>query len=301
MKHKLRRIWEKNWPEIHCDLRGGLPSFLWSPNPPSPSDDVPVFCYHIPDAESFRADLEHLRRNGYQTLIPDQLLAHLNGTEPAPPKAVVLTFDDGSVEVYRTAFPLLKEYGFRAVAFIAPSFHDGAPEGTDQGRACTWDELAEMHASGVIDVQSHTLEHRLMRRWPEPAPICGVVNGPHIAPPTTLYSMREDFRLAKALIESRLGNRVRHLCFPCYDGTTEAIEAARSVGYESFWWGVLPRVPDNRPAENAAHHIVRVSDEFLRRLPGDGRVSLVPILRARYGHSFRRLRNSLPVGAAQTE
>lgn len=301
MKHKIRRIWEKNWPEIHCALRGGLPSFLWSTDPVAPSDDVPVFCYHIPDADSFRADLEHLRRNGYQTLVADQLLAHLNGTESAPPKSVVLTFDDGPVEVYRTAFPLLKAYGFRAVAFIAPSFHDCVPERVAQGRACTWDELAEMHASGVIDVQSHTLEHRLMHRWPEPAPICGVVNGPHIAPPTTEYSMREDFRLAKALIELRLGKTVRHLCFPCYDGTTEAVDAAMSVGYESFWWGVLPRVPYNRPGENAAHHIVRVSEEFLRRLPGDGRVSLGIILRARYRHSFGRLRDSLSLSPSQAE
>lgn len=297
MKRKLRRFWEKNWPEIHCALRGGLPNFLWSPNPRDPSDNVPVFCYHIPDAESFRADLQHLRRNGYQTLAADQLLAHLNGTEPAPPKSVVLTFDDGPVEVYRIAFPLLKEHGFRAVAFIAPSFHDNVRDDMDQGRACTWNELVEMQASGVIEVQSHTLEHRLLRRWPEPAPICGVVNGRNIAPPTTMYSMREDFRLAKALIELRLGNKVRHLCFPCYDGTTEAIEAARSVGYESFWWGVLPRVPDNRPAANAAQQIVRVSEEFLRRLPGDGRVPLAPILAARYLHSFRRAQRWVRLGA----
>lgn len=291
MIRNLTRIWEKNWPGIHCALRGGMPDFILSLRPRIPTVGIPAFCYHVPDHDSFEKDLIYLKSNGYGTITADALVDHLNGIVPAPVNSVVLSFDDGSAEIYRVAFPLLKKYGFRAVAFVAPFFHDRVPRRMDHARACTWDELGEMHETGVIDVQSHTLEHRLLRRWPEPVPISGVINGPRIASRTTSRNFREDFELAKDLIESRLGKICKHLCFPCYDGTADAIEAGKSVGYVGFWWGTLPGVPDNRPGDNAADHIVRVGEEFLRRLPGEGRVSLTSILTARYQQSFRRLRD----------
>ena len=288
MIQKLRASWEKNWPEIHCALRRGLPQFLLSKSPRSPLQGIPVFCYHIPDAAGFEADLRYLRHNGYNTLTGDQLVSHLSGQQPAPPNSVVISFDDGSVEMYRTAFPLLQGYGFTAVAFIAPAFHENVPQGADHGRVCTWDELSEMHESGLVDVQSHTFEHRYLPRWPEPRELCGIVNGQAIALPDQSMSLSEDLARAKLTIENRLGKDVRHLCFPCYDGTAEAITAGKEVGYESFWWGVLPGVPDNRPGADAALKIVRVSGEFLRRLPGEGRVSLGSIVGARHLGNLRR-------------
>jgi peptidoglycan/xylan/chitin deacetylase (PgdA/CDA1 family) len=286
---KLRNSWEKNWPEIHCAFSNGLPPFVLSSDPKPVSNGVPVFCYHVPDAKSFENDLCHLQRNGYHTLTADELLAYLNGTFEAPEKSVVLTFDDGPVDLYRVAFPLLQAYGFRGVAFVAPYFHDHAPIDVHESRACSWDELIEMNGSGVIDVQSHSYEHRRFPSWPEPAPLCGVTLGTNIAALPPERTLLEDLELARTTLEARLGKTVRHLGFPCYDGTPEAIAVGKDAGYEAFWWGTLPRVPVNRPARDAASRIVRVSGEFVRRLPGDGRLPLASILAARYQGSLARL------------
>ena len=38
----------------------------------------------------------------------------------------------------------------------------------------TWDELRELHASGLVDVESHTYESRYVPEWPVPIPLDGV-------------------------------------------------------------------------------------------------------------------------------
>jgi len=63
----VRTIWEKNWPEVRAAVAGGLPTFIFSRRPPDLGLNVPVFCYHVVNADSFKADLDFLSRNGYVT------------------------------------------------------------------------------------------------------------------------------------------------------------------------------------------------------------------------------------------
>jgi hypothetical protein len=116
----LRSSWEKNWPEVHAVLTGSFPSFVFSGRPSDLGSVVPVFCYHLVDPEEFERDLEFLSFNGYLTIDADALLAHMLGSELAPSRSVVLTVDDGARNLFEVAFPLLKKYGAKVVAFIAP-------------------------------------------------------------------------------------------------------------------------------------------------------------------------------------
>lgn len=297
MFRRLRSTWEKNWPEIRCAATGSVPDFILSRAPKPRTDSVPVFCYHDVTGHELRLDLEYLRQNGYNTLIADELVAFLRKERSLSRPSVVLTFDDCSRSLFQVALPLLERYGYRAVAFAAPRFHDLAEDVPSTAtRPCTWQELRAMRCSGFVDVQSHSLEHRYFPRWPEPVPLCGadasmnqtVACGP-------IREMADDLRLAKEILETRLDCEVRHLAFPMYDGTEEALRIGRKIGYQSFWWGVLPGRPTNSPGEavgfpgtDPTDHIVRISAEFLRRLPGDGRIALRGILGARYGRTFQR-------------
>jgi peptidoglycan/xylan/chitin deacetylase (PgdA/CDA1 family) len=298
MLRRLRSTWEKNWPEIRCAATGSVPDFVFARVPKQRTDSVPVFCYHDVVGPELRQDLEYLRQNGYATLIADELVAFLRGEISLSGPSVVLTFDDCSRSLFQVALPLLERHGCRAVAFAAPRFHDLAEEvvGAEQ-RPCTWKELRVMQRSGFVDVQSHSLEHRYFPRWPEPVPLCGadarmnetVARGP-------ARNMEEDLRLAREILEARLVSGVRHLAFPMYDGTGEVLRIGRGIGYQSFWWGVLLGRPTNLPArtgenrtDDPTDHIVRISAEFLRRLPGAERRPLAAILRARYGLALRRM------------
>ena len=145
-----------------------------------------VLCFHSAQTAPFEDLLLFLRRNGYRTLIADEFRDLMRRGEGADAcRAVLLTFDDGMGQVWSVAYPLLKKYGMRATCFLIPGRIGEVPavdirpnlEDVWQGRAtlaevatrdlsdrplATWEEVAIMHGSGVIDFQSHTWDHRLI-------------------------------------------------------------------------------------------------------------------------------------------
>jgi peptidoglycan/xylan/chitin deacetylase (PgdA/CDA1 family) len=287
---EIRNSYEKNWPEIHAALTGPATRFIYSREPKISDDVIPVFCYHNLNQESFESDLKFLLANNYRTIDAQTLVDHVNGTEAAPPRSVVLSVDDGARSLFDVGLPLLKKYSMKAVAFIAPRFHrqddDVSPDFGE--RLCTWGELHKMHESGCIDIQSHTYEHRYIPRWPEPIQILGEdpavieqLRGPS-------QSVTEDFSAAKKTIEKRLGKIVRHMAFVKYVGSEEAVDIGKECGFDSFWWGYLPHHEGNRLG-HGADRIIRVDEWYLRRLPGVGRRALSEIMKERYGTRLRHL------------
>lgn len=264
-----------------------MPAFVAARRPAPLAQAVPVFVFHDVERGAFEADLRFLRDNGYTAIAADALLAHLQGSQAAPPGAVVLTFDDGAASLYDVVFPLLAAYGFSAVAFVAPRYHDAAESCPgSRPRPCTWAEIREMHDSGWVDFQSHSLEHRHVPRWPEAVPLTGVARDfmNCLQPP---LHMEEDFRQSREVLEGRLRKAVRHLAFPRADGSDEAVRAGKRAGFSGFWWGLQRRHPVNAPGDDGSR-MVRLSGEFIRRLPGSGRRPLSHILAARYSAAVRR-------------
>ena len=224
MLRRLRKSWRKNRQEIKGLFNGSIPRFLFASRPSELGDGVPVFCYHTVAAPDMERDLGFLAANGYRTLSGDALLAHLRGDAVASPRSVVLTFDDGAYNFFQVVLPLLKRHGMNALAFVAPGMHfDRVPagfEGVDH-RPMTWDELRELHASGLVDVESHTYESRYVPEWPVPIPLDGVAPDLEARLRDAALPLLEDLRLAKARLEEQLpGKVVKHLAFPAYDGTS---------------------------------------------------------------------------------
>lgn len=197
---RLHRSWEKNWPEAYCALRKGMPSFVFSAHPAPVTDAVPVFCFHRVQAGVFERDLSFLQRSGYQTI--------------------------GADDLFSMAFRLLRQFGMKAVAFIASRFHL-EEEKSERGHPCTWREIAQMHETGRIDFQSHTYEHRYIPRWPETVPHAGYAPEYTHALRSAGMSLADDLERSKRVIEEKLGRRGRHLAFPMYKGTPEAIRLGR--------------------------------------------------------------------------
>lgn len=75
-----------------------------------------------------------------------------------PPKAVVITFDDGYRDFYTDAFPSLRRYAFKATVFLATSRIQDTPMRVEGVDYLTWREVRELHAAG-IDFGSHTVTH----------------------------------------------------------------------------------------------------------------------------------------------
>ncbi|MDZ7357033.1 MAG: polysaccharide deacetylase family protein [candidate division KSB1 bacterium] len=114
--------------------------------------DIPVFCYHFISAAEFEAHLQHLQRNGYATLTADEFYHAKRNGVGEPIRSAVLTFDDGDKGFYDVVFPLLKKYRMKAVNFIIPGW-------VGKEGMLTWEQIREMHQSGLVDIQSHSMHH----------------------------------------------------------------------------------------------------------------------------------------------
>ncbi|WP_408674018.1 poly-beta-1,6-N-acetyl-D-glucosamine N-deacetylase PgaB [Xenorhabdus szentirmaii] len=108
-----------------------------------------------------------LRENGYQPVTVDQILTANQGGLPLPPKAVLLTFDDGYSSFYHRVFPLLKAYDWPAILAPVGIWVDepaGKPVNfgglmVSRERFTTWEQIAEMSRSGLVEIASHTYQH----------------------------------------------------------------------------------------------------------------------------------------------
>lgn len=149
---------------------------------------LPVLMYHEvrydnpgKDAilpEEMESDLRWLRQAGYTTVFMEDVLAYVYTGKALPEKPILLTFDDGYESSYRRLFPLLQQYGAKAVISVIGRSADEFslfPEQSGPYVHASWDELLEMRASGYVELQNHSYDlHResreeqgCRRRWGE--------------------------------------------------------------------------------------------------------------------------------------
>ncbi|MBI4038243.1 polysaccharide deacetylase family protein [Candidatus Daviesbacteria bacterium] len=119
-------------------------------NNPIPSDKTRDALEVTP--QKFDEQMGYLSQNGYTPITLDTMVAGLTGAISLPPKPVVITFDDGYVDLYHNAFKILQKYQFRAVAFIPTGLI-----GTSY--YASWDMLSEMQSSGLLSFESHAVSH----------------------------------------------------------------------------------------------------------------------------------------------
>src|SRR4051812_46881117 len=84
--------------------------------------ELPVLMYHRVDVseksgtvvspETFERQMEFLKTHGYHVLALSEVLDILKSRKNFPPNSVAITFDDGTVDNIKNAFPILKKMGF---------------------------------------------------------------------------------------------------------------------------------------------------------------------------------------------
>ncbi len=89
--------------------------------------------------------------------------------------------------------------------------------------------------------------------------------------------IRNDLVLGRELMSRKLGRPIRHLCFPWGVGSELAVQLSRETGYVGNFWVVHARRNTNRSGDSA-FYIPRIKDDYLFRLPGNGRQPLWSIL-----------------------
>lgn len=171
------------------------------------------------DVDRFRAQMRYLKRIGANVLSMSDAVDALAGRRPLPPRAVVLTFDDGCDNFYDNALPILESFAFPAIVYVIAGMAGGSAEwmGKEPGRIApslmSYARIRELPARG-IEVGSHGDSHLRLAGVPA-------------------ATLRREVADSKHRIEDETGRAVAHFCYPYGSHDLAAIEMAADTGYVS--------------------------------------------------------------------
>ncbi|MFP1982217.1 polysaccharide deacetylase family protein [Lonsdalea quercina] len=219
------------WYEITL---GDRPAFIRAQD--SEQDHgIPVLTYHslLTDVENtyflhtstttsddaFNRQMAYLKEAGYTTLSLYQLEDYLHNRINLPGRSVVLTFDDGLKSVCRYAYPILKQYGFHATAFIITSRIKAHPQPWDPNSLQFMSSGELRQIADVFDFQSHT--HFLHRLGPARRPVLFS---------RTLHNIELDFEHTRRAL-SPFNAQVWYLSYPFGGYSPTAVQAAKAAGF----------------------------------------------------------------------
>ncbi len=142
---------------------------------------IPVLMYHkIGDTEDspwwvtahdFETHLKGLRSLGYASIRPSDLVANRRWGRPLPAKPVIITFDDGYLNILENAEPLLRQYGFQGVCYLVTGQVSESPrtrntfEGTP---TLSWPDVRAMQSRGSVVFGGHSRSHANLRALADP-------------------------------------------------------------------------------------------------------------------------------------
>jgi len=192
---------------------------------------VPILMYHqvsdTPRANfvkytvtrrAFSAQMKWLAATGYVSIDLGNLLAHRNGGTPIPPRAVVITFDDGFRECAELTAPVMEASGLTATFFLVAGLMGETSRWLVAERGIelpimSWENARALENSGHR-CESHSMTHpRLARLSPS--------------------ACRDELSRSRAMLENELGRPVRHLAYPFGSESEHVREIAADCGYES--------------------------------------------------------------------
>jgi peptidoglycan/xylan/chitin deacetylase (PgdA/CDA1 family) len=190
-------------PRPPASVRVPILMYHYISDPPPGSDKLRVDLSLSP--KQFEAQLRYLKENGFTTVSLQDVYDLLKTGKPLPTKPVVLTFDDGYLDHYTEAFPLLKKYGMMGTFFIVTDYIVYKnPE------HLTWPMVKEMARAGM-SIESHSRTHKDMRNR------------------STNFLVWEILGPVEQ-IEAYAGKRPRFFCYPTGKYDARVIKILRDVG-----------------------------------------------------------------------
>lgn len=196
--------------------------------------------------EDFERQMKYLAEHNFHSITPQELYAALVGGAELPENPVLITFDDGYMDNYTNAYPILKKYGLKATIFVITGFLDRAQPGY-----FTWGQAAEMEASGLINIESHTVTHTSLTDLTE-------------------EQVKMELERSKNDIERRLGKQVDFLAYPTGTYNLHIAALVKEAGYKGAFtvkYGNVDRASNVFAIERVpVFHTENTYRSFLERL-----------------------------------
>jgi len=179
------------------------------------SDSTPASTSIRPDI--FAAQMAILKDEGYTVVALPALLVALHSQQPLPDKAIAITFDDGYLSIYDTAFPMLQALDFPFTVFInTQPINNGLPG------YMSWEQVRAMSDAGVT-IANH------------------MVNHPHMidseggeTPAQRIERLRSELLQAQETIREQTGQDHRFMAYPYGEYDPDVKQLLVDLGFDGF-------------------------------------------------------------------
>jgi len=165
--------------------------------------------------ELFERQMALLSRAGYRPVSLGRAL-NAGGDEALPRRSVVITFDDGTLDFWDHAKPVLERYGFTATLFVVSGKVGGYSTwdrelGEPDRPLMSWDQIRQLQRDG-FEIGSHTHSHRPLTELSEEA-------------------VRSELERSRRTLTDELGVAPQFLAYPRGFYTERHKRLAREAGY----------------------------------------------------------------------
>jgi peptidoglycan/xylan/chitin deacetylase (PgdA/CDA1 family) len=176
---------------------------------------VPIILYHwiavspinsqyYVRPDKFEEEMKLLHDWGYTSITAELLIKAITEGADLPARPILITFDDGHLNNYTTAFPIMYKYGFTGTLYIVSNYL-----GTDNYMNA--DQIKDMAAMGW-EVGSHSISHLDLTAL-DP------------------YRQRQEIVDSRTRLESALGVPVLTIAYPFGISNPGVIDYAHFAGY----------------------------------------------------------------------
>ncbi|MBI3559853.1 polysaccharide deacetylase family protein [Candidatus Gottesmanbacteria bacterium] len=176
----------------------------------------------------FKEQLKTMKRSGYTTVTFDELAAYFDGKSSLPSKPVILTFDDGYIDFYLNAYPILSGEGMKGVVFIPSGLIGG-------GAYMSWSQVEEIARSPYVVVAAHSIHHYMLTKSNENV-------------------LKNELNESKRVLEQHVGYPVNWMAYPYGAFDERVVAAAKAAGYV----GAATTMPGVYQYKSRLYHISRL-------------------------------------------
>lgn len=208
-------------------------------------DDDPHLLSVSPD--NFEKQLLYLKKH-FKIIELRELARNLKDGKMVNGSAVI-TLDDGYVDNFINALPILQKLHIPATIFITsgkvssndPFYWDEKTDKKDQGRALTENELRELAKSPLIEIGAHTMTH------------------PHLSALPT-EKQKYEIEESKKILENILGKSVTSFSYPfgqAEDFNDETLAIIKKAGFQTACTTMPDLIKKNSSLLTLPRRIVR--------------------------------------------
>ncbi len=206
---------------------------------------------HRPDTEMtpemFEAQMKELQEKKVPVISMQDFLAWKRGEKNIPPRAAIITFDDGWKSQYEVGWPIMKKYGYPFTLFIYTEGVKGMKFGG--GAAMSWEMLAEMRDAGV-DIQAHSATHQDLRKAYDK------VQKKKLNPEEYEQWLTGEVIGSKQLLEQKLGIRVNCFAVPFGYINDPVRDFIKRAGYEAVFTVYGQRLTYTAPNDSLGRYLM---------------------------------------------